>query len=204
MNFNPYQFLGLDSSATREEIDQKYNQLKAQYQKDRFLPGEEGNVAAENLERLELAYRDILAKLESQQAAEDFGSIYGQIADFIKKDDLSKAQQLLDECSSREAEWHYLQSIVFYKNNWFLESKKQLEFALKLEPSNPKYQDSYDKLKKIIASRTVKPEDLRTTDAPRATYDMPGAGNGTCTGSTCCDCLLCNACCNCMSCMGGN
>ena len=202
MNFNSYQFLGLTSSATKEEVDQRYLQLKAQYQKDRFLPGEEGNVAAENLERLELCYRDILASLEDKQAETDFGSIYGQIASCIKNEDLSKAQELLDECSSRNAEWHYLQSIVFYKNNWFLESKKQLEFALKLEPENTKYQDSYDKLKKILASKTVKPETLRTTPPPQHEQtSVPN--NGTCTGNACCDCLACNACCNCMSCMSG-
>ena len=96
MNFNAYQFLGLTSDATREEVDQKYNQLKAQYQRDRFLPGEEGNLAAENLERLELCYKDIIADLEGKQAEQDFGSIYGQIADLIKKDELTKAQELLD------------------------------------------------------------------------------------------------------------
>lgn len=201
MNYNAYQFLGLTSTATREEVDQKYYQLKAQYQRDRFLPGEEGNIAAENLERLEIAYRDILADLYEQQAEQDFGSLYGQIADFIKKDDLTKAQELLDSCTTRDAEWHYLQSIVFYKNNWFLESKKQLEFALKLEPNNTKYQDSLDKLNKIIASKTVKPQDLRTTDS---NYHQTAApSNGTCTGNACCDCLACNACCNCLSCMGG-
>lgn len=200
MNFNAYQFLGLTTSATREEVDQKYQELKAQYQRDRFLPGEEGNVAAENLERLELCYKDIIADLEGKQAQADFGSIYGQIADLIKKDELTKAQELLDACSSRDGEWHYLQSIVFYKHNWFLESKKQLEFALQLEPNNSKYIDSYDKLKKIIASKTVKPENIRTTDSASFAHESV-PGNGTCTGNACCDCLLCNACCNCISCM---
>ena len=201
MNFNAYQFLGLTSSATREEVDQRYYELKARYQRERFLPGEEGNLAAENLERLELCYKDIVADFEEKQAQQNFGSIYGQISDCIKREDLTQAQALLDECSVRDGEWHYLQSIVFYKNNWFLESKKQLEFALKLDPSNTKYQDSYDKLKKIIASKTVKPEDLRTTDSASFAHES-APGDGTCTGNACCDCLLCNACCNCI-CMRG-
>ena len=201
MNYNAYAFLGLTSTATREEVDQRYNELKAQYQRDRFLPGEEGNVAAENLQRLEIAYSDIIAEMDEKQAEQDFGSLYGQIADLIKKDDLNTAQDLLDGCSTRDGEWHYLQSIIFYKNNWFLESKKQLEFALQLEPNNSKSQVSLDKLNKIIASKTVKPQDLRTTDTNYKQTSAPS--NGTCTGNACCDCMLCNACCNCMSCMGG-
>ena len=203
MNYNAYQFLGLTSSATKEEVEQKYNQLKAQYQKDRFLPGEEGNLAAENLERLEIAYRDIMADFEDKQAEQDFGSIYGQIADYIKKDDLSKAQQLLDECSTRDGEWHYLQSIVFYKNNWFLESKKQLELACQMDPSNARYKQSLEKLNKILASNTISPDQMRTNSSYTTSDPQMGAGNGSCTGSHCLDCMMCNMCCNCMQCMGG-
>ena len=199
MNYNAYQFLGLTSSATREEVEEKYRILRAQYQRDRFLPGEEGNVAAENLQRLEIAYRDILIDLDERQSYQDFGNVYGQIQQLIKENKVAEAQALLDDCSSRDAEWHYLQSIVYYKNSWYLESKKQLEFAIKLDPDNTKYANSYDKLKKIIASKTVKPEDLRTTDT-RETYTTT-TNNGTCTGNACCDCMLCNACCNCISCI---
>ena len=37
MNYNAYEILGLSESATQEELDARYNQLREQYQKDRFL-----------------------------------------------------------------------------------------------------------------------------------------------------------------------
>ena len=107
----------------------------------------------------------------------------------LQNGDINKAQEMLDNLTPRTAEWHYLQSIVFYKKNWFLESKKQLEFALSLDPQNMKYKNSLEKLNKILASNAVPPEQMRTTSAL--------AGNGTCTGSCCGDVCLANLCCEC-------
>ena len=48
-NYNAYEILGLDTNATREEVEQRYKQLREKYQKDRFLPGEAGEEASEHL-----------------------------------------------------------------------------------------------------------------------------------------------------------
>lgn len=224
MEYQSYDVLGVMPSATRQEIDDAYNKLKAQYQQDRFQVGQAGEDAAEKLQSLEVAYRDISSLWEvnaskteadaqsgngyttqdnstsSYDGYDDFDE-YSVIKQCIKDNNLDKAQQLLDEAGARTGEWHYLQSVIFYKNNWFLESKKQLEFAISLEPNNQRYIDSLDKLNKIISSNTISADDLRTTST--GTGATPYASNGTCTGSTCGDCLMCNMCCNCMSCMGG-
>lgn len=205
MDYNAYEILGLTSSATRDEIDARYKQLRDQYQRDRFLPGEEGEEASEKLQQIEVAYRDILAGMEEQkQQATDFADAddYAEIQRLISDGKLDEAQAKLDERESRDAEWHYVQSILFYKRNWFLESKKQLELACQMDPTNERYKQSLDKLTKILASNTISPDQLRTTSRPMDDGPRVGAGNGTCTGSSCGDCLLCNACCNCMSCMG--
>ena len=205
MIYNPYEILGISENATREEIDARYAQLRDVYQKDRFLPGDEGEEASEKLQQLEVAYRDILTtRAEAEQAssfAED--KDYTAIQELITANKLDEAQDKLDARVTRDAEWHYMQSIVFYKRNWFLESKKQLELACQMEPDNTRYQQSLEKLTKILASNTISPDQLRTTSRPVDDGPRAGAGNGTCTGSACVDCLLCNACCNCCQCMGG-
>ena len=38
----------------------------------------------------------------------------------------------------REGEWHYFQSIVYYKREWLTESKKQLESAVECDHGNQK------------------------------------------------------------------
>lgn len=206
MNYNAYEILGLPTNASMEQVESRYKELRAQYQRDRFLPGEEGEEACERLQQIEVAYRDILTSHEEQNQSRNFfdDNDYTQIQELISTGRLEEAQALLDERSVRDAEWHYIQSILFYKRNWFLESKKQLELACQMDPNNARYRQSLEKLIRILASNTISPDQMRTTSRPtNDNYSNMGAGNGTCTGSSCGDCLLCNACCNCMQCMGG-
>ena len=49
----------------------------------------------------------------------------------IKNGNISAAQSLLDGVNERNAEWHYLQSVIFYKKNWISESEKQLKIHSK-------------------------------------------------------------------------
>lgn len=204
-SYNAYEILGLSKGATRADVDAKYKELRSKYQQDRFLPGEEGEEASEKLQQLEVAYRDILAAMDEQRQSDDFTADddYTEIQNLIKDNRLDEAQNKLDARITRNAEWHYVQSILFYKRNWFLESKKQLELACQMEPNNERYKQSLEKLTKILASNTISPDQMRTTSRPVDNGPRVGAGNGTCTGSACADCLLCNACCNCAQCMGG-
>lgn len=205
-SYNAYEILGLPETATDEELEARYKQLRSKLQQDRFLPGEEGEDASEKLQRLEVAYRDILfAREEAKQqgSAKEEADNFSEIQQLIKDNKLDEAQQKLDSRETQDAEWHYVQSILFYKRNWFLESKKQLELACQMDPDNQRYKQSLEKLTKILASNTISPDQMRTSSRPMDEGPTIGAGNGTCSGSSCLDCLLCNACCNCASCMGG-
>ena len=203
MIYNAYEIFGLTENATMEEVEARYQELRAQYQRDRFLPGDEGEEASEKLQQLEVAYREIKFEKEDKesQSKATQNTDYKEIQNLIMSGKLDEAQSKLDEFTTRDAEWHYMQSILFYKRNWFLESKTQLELACQMDPTNQRYKQSLDKLTKILASNTISPDQLRS--GPRPTNDPPRAnyGNGTCTGSSCVDCLLCNLCCNC--CMRG-
>ena len=214
MDYNAFEILGLPSTATRDEVKDKYNELRKQYLEDRFKPGDEGERAAEKLQELDVAYRDAMDAIDEREqranraanadnATSDNGATddYESIRQQIKDNKLDEAQDALDQIIERTAEWHYLQSILFYKRNWFLESKKQLEMACQMEPNNKRYKQSLDKLTKILASNTISPDQMRTSSS--STEDSRYYDNGTCTGSACADCLLCNMCCNCASCMAG-
>ena len=194
-----YKVLGLDENASFEEVETAYKTLKTKYSKDRFLEGEEGNEAARKLTKIEEAYAEIKLSVNEENANNKNVS-FSAIENCIKNDDLDGAQELLDNNFDRGAEWHYLQSVVFYKKNWTNESKKQLEIAVDMEPTNSKYKEELAKLNLKI-NRTE--EKFNSGNANYQTEDpnqsQMGGSNcsafADCCTTSCCMNMLCNACC---------
>lgn len=199
-----YEIFGLTADCTDEELNAKYAELRAKYSEDRFLEGEKGNEAASKLTELESAYREILSLRQEQSfSAQTDSGLYKEVEDLIKNGNLSAAQDKLDSFNERGAEWHYLQSVLFYKKNWLNESKKQLEIAMQMDPNNEKYKTSYDKLVKKISSDSDKNFSSYSSGKETAS-DVGGepsqmGGNGCL--EWCCEMAICNmalnCCCNC-------
>ena len=150
MNKQYYELLGVSETATDEEIKARYEELKKKYSEERFLEGEAGNEAARMLNRIDVAYNEIMIERSEKHSAENAGSSYAKVDEYIRAGKINEAQAVLDEFNERPAEWHYLQSVVFYKKNWMNESKKQLEIAIQMDSSNEKYRTAYNKLKEKI------------------------------------------------------
>ena len=146
MSKKDYELLGVSEDASDEEIAARYRELKKKYSEERFLEGEAGNEAARMLNRLDTAYNAIVTERGERHTTEDAGAAYAQVDAHIRAGRLNDAQSVLDAFNERPAEWHYLQSAVFYKKNWINESKKQLEIAMQMDPSNEKYKSAYTKL----------------------------------------------------------
>ncbi len=146
MDLENYQILQVDENATDEEITESYERLKAKYNEEKWQDGEAGNNAARMLTKLEAAYSEIMDERREKRRNTSGANAFEAVANAIRSGDIASAQRLLDGFNERNAEWHYLQSVVFYKKNWINECKKQLEIALQLDPSNEKYRTAYDKL----------------------------------------------------------
>ena len=141
-----YELLGISEFATDGEISERYHELKAKYSEDRWLDGEAGNEAARMLTKIETAYREIMAERKEQKTNTDGKNAFEEIAELLKQDKIAQAQAMLDDFNDRNAEWHYLQAVVFYKKNWTNDSKKQLEIAMQMDPDNVKYRNAYGKM----------------------------------------------------------
>lgn len=203
MDQESYRILQVEESATDEEIRTSYERLKAYYNEEKWKDGEEGNNAARMLGKLDAAYNEIMEFRREQQKSTSGESSFAAVGDAIRANDLTLAQKLLDDFNERSAEWHYLQSVVFYKKNWMNESKKQLEIAIQMDGSNTKYREAYDKLKSRAEYRQQSGGAPNTNPNPDP---MPGdeqMGGNWCTQcfSFCYTCLcvncLFNLCCNC-------
>ncbi len=198
-----YSILGVFNDATDEEIEQRYQELKKNYEEDRFLDGDLGNQAAKNLTELKTAYAAIKAYRQEHSTAEgSYEGLYKKVDEAIKANDLDKAQELLDGFNERSAEWHYLQAVVFYNKNWTNESKKQLEIAKEMEPLNEKYEQTYKRLvDKISKGGNATNGDWNKSysqgNSSGQTYGAePQMGGDSCF-EFCCRMAICNMCLNC-------
>lgn len=217
MQKDSFLVLGLTDDATQQQIDEAYSTLRKIYQQQRFLEGEAGAEATKKLAQLDIAYEECLSNVKSRVSFDSDGvPSYPQIENAIKNNRLEDAQTLLDKVETRDAEWHYLQSIIYYKRNWHNESKTQLEVAIALDDSVPKYKSALDRLNNVIgggannnsqgnnAQFNQNQQNQQNQQNNRAGYSRPNnSGNGGNTGACCntCSTLVCCDCC-CESCGG--
>ncbi len=199
-----YKILGVDATSTNEEVKASYETLKSKYLEERFLEGEAGNEAARMLTEVENAYSEIMFFRSQQKDNTSENNLFSEIATAIKNGDIKLAQEKLDTFDERSGEWHYYQSVVFYKKNWINESKKQLEIAMQCEPDNQKYKDALNKINQSVNnSKNINPEWNKSGNAnPNGDRGEPvqQMGGEGCA-QWCCDMIICNmllnCCCNC-------
>ena len=203
MNKKYYDLLGVTEEMTDEEITDKFEELKKKYSEDRFLEGEAGNEAAKMLNKIDVAYSEIMAERRESRMAGKTNSSYTKVDELIRDGKFAEAQAALDEFNERPAEWHYLQSVVFYRKNWMNESKKQLEIAIQMDGANSKYREAYDKLKARADYRQQSGGAPNTNPDPNMAQGGEQMGGNWCANCAsmcytflCVNCLF-NLCCNC-------
>ncbi|MCR4874116.1 MAG: hypothetical protein K5923_00055 [Clostridia bacterium] len=210
MQKNPYLILGLKPGASREEVDNAYIEMKNKYRELRYEDGEIGTNASKMLDKIEIAYEDCLMDIANRESEATYGSSYGEIESLIKEKKLDEAQDLLDRCETRDAEWHYQQANIYFKKQWHSEARTQLEIACDLDSTNQKYKDTLERLKKVMnqnaAGASTNPNEEQR--ANRAGYTNPNVASQQDqmdSSAACCNALSC-ACCadTCCECMGGD
>lgn len=212
---DPYALLGLTRDADPELIRSKYDELHAVYSEQRFKSGEEGNEGARKLQELEEAWALIASDLEGESKTAGGAPDFGKVDQLIRDGKYNEAQDMLDAITDRKGEWHYMQSIVFYKRDWLNESKAQLEMAIQDDPTNPKYRSSLDKLNIAINNPKQGGYNANQTygqnsgqyNAPNGApmYDQtpqqPAENMSNCLSSCCCAYCLTDCLCSALRCM---
>lgn len=80
-------------------------------------------------------------------------ALYKEIEGMINAGNFSDAQAKLDGFDERDAEWHYVQAMLYHRKKWMNECQKQLEIAKSMNPDEPKYSSAYEKL---MSNKTAK------------------------------------------------
>ncbi|MCD8201202.1 MAG: hypothetical protein LUD47_03940 [Clostridia bacterium] len=215
MNKQNLEILGLTEPVTEKEITEAYEKLRAKYMEERFEEGEVGNNAARQLTKIETAYNDLMSELSEQTlgTSEGAGMAYDNVEELIRKGDINGAQKALDEFTVRNAQWHYLQSVVFYRKNWINESRKQVEIAVQLDPTNAKYRETLRKFAERGDTNGAGQQQRQQGNQQAGQQQAPGGSqyNGQnmnqqhrddqMGGNLCSSCLECAACTMCLNCL---
>ena len=100
MNKNQYDLLGVTEEMTDEQIAEKYEQLKKKYSEERFLEGEAGNEAAKMLNRIDVAYNEIMTERRESRSAGGDNSSYTKVDALIREGKFAEAQAARKRSSS--------------------------------------------------------------------------------------------------------
>ncbi len=209
MSKNPFIILGVDEETVNQnELEQAYRTLRAKYEDDRFLEGEAGEEATRKISEIDQAYEDAREKLMTKSTVTDKGISYTEIENQIRAKNFNQAQAMLDSIVDRNAEWHFLQSVIYYKKGWVSESMVQLKLAVNLDPSNVRYQTELQRLKENVEGPQHTNYNYQRTNQHGDPYyrgdgydrsygpTRPSNTNGTC--DICSTLCALDCCCECM------
>ena len=196
---DPYQVLGVPSTATDEEVKKAYRDRARKYHPDNYHDNPLADLAQERMKEINEAYEAVQSQRKAARAGgysggyggyqagyqtgyQSGGSRYQRIRMAISQGNLNLAEELLNAMTDHDAEWSFLKGAICYRRGWLDEARRYYQNAVNMDPDNQEYQRALD----IAEGRS-------TAYRPEG-YD--NVTTGTCGNG---DCLrLCGAtlCCN--------
>ena len=205
---DPYEVLGVPSSATDEEVKKAYRNLARKYHPDNYHDSPLADVAQEKMKEINEAYEEVQSMRNTGGAGQSSYGGYGRnpygqnpygayggdpafarVRMSIAQGELNLAEELLNAMSDHNAEWNFLKGAICYRRGWMDEAKRYYETAVQMNPNNPEYRRALDIL-----------EGQGTTYRPNGYGNRSTAvfGGDTCTRI--CGALICV---NCLAGAGG-
>lgn len=197
---NPYEVLGISPSATDDEVKTAYRSMAKKYHPDNYADSPLADVAEQKMKEVNEAYDAILDMRKNSNTGYSQGSNqanygysgyngnYRQVRVFIQNNQLAEAQQMLDsvDISSRDAEWYFLQGMIFNRKGWNEQAFTSLQTACNMDPNNVEYRTALNRV------------------SNQRMYGAGPYGNTNMAGCSCCDIcagMMCADClCDCMRC----
>ena len=196
---NPYEVLGVKQGASEAEIKAAYKELVKKYHPDKYQNNPLADLAEEKLQEVNEAY-DYLIKNHTSKGVyggaqsrgrQSYGGSqsysgagdYNTIRQALDRNDLSRAEQMLVNAPSRDAEWFFLSGVLSYKKGWVDDAMSNIRQAIEMNPNNIEYQSVYQQM---MAAGSVY----------RGRSNAQGYGqnrNNDCC-SDCCTLYLCSSC----------
>lgn len=196
---NPYEVLGVSQGASEDEIKRAYRDLARKYHPDQYSNNPLSDLAQEKMKEINEAYDAIIknkgavaSSSSTYQQSNDWqqsssSNIYMQIRRLLEMGNIMEANQLLENITSRDAEWYFLKGAFFIKKGWYEQAANYFHRAVDMNPHNPEYRAALNNMR-----------------SQNTSYREYGNGMGYGRGMSACDCCTTLICADCLcSCLGG-
>ncbi len=201
---DPYQVLGVPSTATDEEVKKAYRNLARKYHPDNYHDNPLADLAQERMKEINEAYETIQSQRKghsgyAQSGYSSYtggytsgsysGGYYGsdplfqRVRAAISQGNLNLAEELLNTRTDHDGEWNFLKGSICYRRGWMDEARRYFETAVQMDPDNGEYRHALDVM-----------EGRQSAYQPDGYRAMTTAGCGNDTLSRICGTLLCINC----------
>ena len=163
---DPYQVLGVPSTATDDEVKKAYRNLARKYHPDNYHDNPLADLAQERMKEINEAYEEIQSqrkRASSGSAGSGYGTSYGgagygggyagyqsytgpyqRVRMAIQQGNLNLAEELLNAMQDHNAEWNFLKGAVCTRRGWMDEATRYYQTAVQMDPGNAEYQRALD------------------------------------------------------------
>ncbi len=190
---DPYQVLGVSPTADDDEIKRAYRELARKYHPDNFAADNPlADLATEKMKEINEAYNEIRNMRSGKSSSGS--SAFTDIRVMINNGRFADAETELEKTPAhlRNAEWHYLRSVVYMRRGWTNDAMNELNIACQMDPNNQEYAQAREMFRSRAAGYGG---DYRQTRGGQTSA-------GGCTACDVCQGLLIADCC--CECMGGD
>ena len=163
---DPYKVLGIERTATDEEVKKAYRELARKYHPDNYVNTPLADLAEEKMKEINEAYETIQkSRKENANNTYDFyrssgsSDSYGrerlyEIRSYIESGNFYEAEIRLNSVpnADRSAEWYFLKGVVFRARGWYFEASKYFEAACRMDPANTEYRIAAESIRNYTAS----------------------------------------------------
>lgn len=204
---NPYQVLGVDPSASDEDIKKAYRALARKYHPDKYRDSDLADMAEEKMKEINAAYEEIQQMRagggsqggydpngygRTNQGYGGYGNasyagtqgstpFYIQVRQLINARRVNEAEQMLLTVpeSDRGAEWQFLMGCVCANRGHFVDAQHYFDTACAMDPNNTEYRNAQ--------SRARNAQSGGFTSAPA--HNSSCSICDICTALACLDCM---------------
>lgn len=158
---DPYEILGVKPGASDDDIKSAYHRLVKKYHPDKYQNNPLADLAEEKLREVNEAY-DMLSK-KSNANTNSYGGGYSDPSSYtysggsagteymairaaLDRGELARAEQMLINCKSRDAQWFFLSGVLSYRKGYIDDGISNVSRAMEMQPGNAEFRQVYQRM----------------------------------------------------------